>query len=259
MICPSCNNDLMKIPVATDSGSRFDVDHCGRCGGTWFEPYEINRIPYHEVVRIAHLTVWKQKQHLPDHPMHCPHDNHLLEQFHSDSLPAGVHFLRCKFCFGLWATQHSLEVFKKEQEEKVRGEEKPKPRDSVFPALSTILVPLVLIILLFVSTFLTITSLQSQRDLRAAAQSFIQNIQTTAQGSNEIITFETTKDLSSQITYGETFLSQDTKWVSVAPVFNHSIMLTDLKPNTTYSYTITLEDTQNIRYTTPEKTFSTEE
>jgi len=61
MLCPACGNILQKLSVTTKQGGRFEVDHCGRCGGTWFDPYEINRIPYHEVMALSQLTVLPKK------------------------------------------------------------------------------------------------------------------------------------------------------------------------------------------------------
>src|SRR3990167_4556091 len=117
MDCPSCGYQLQKLSVTTTSGGKFDVEHCGRCGGTWFDPYEINRIPYHEVVRLAHLTVLPKKPFVPHRDLFCPRCHKKLDSFHSEAMPRGLRMLRCPKDGGIWATQKTLETFKTYQEE----------------------------------------------------------------------------------------------------------------------------------------------
>src|SRR3989344_6079025 len=114
MFCPSCAYTLQKLEVHTDSGGKFEVDHCGRCGGTWFDPYEINRIPYHEVTQLAQLTVLpKRTENVSINTQLCPHCHTKLVRFTVESIPSGVKLLRCPKDRGIWATQRDLTEFKK--------------------------------------------------------------------------------------------------------------------------------------------------
>lgn len=256
MLCPSCSSDLSKIQVTTSSGGHFDIDHCGRCGGTWFDPYEINRIPYHEVMRLAHLTVWKhQVPSFANQTFHCPRDSHLLEKYQSNSLPAGVVFLRCKYCFGLWATQRALEDFKKKQEEKI---DYYKKAALPFPALSVVFVPALLITLLFFTTLLTILNLQKAKDSRTQAQTLVSHLNVVPFSKTAVsLTFDTSESLASKITFGTSALTRETKWVSAKPATSHKIFLRDLEPDAVYTYTITLTDPSGRSLTTEAQTFTT--
>lgn len=171
-------------------------------------------------------------------------------------MPSGVRFYRCRYCFGLWAGQKALEEFKKVQEQKV---EEAKRENTIFPALSTIFIPALLLLLLFFTTFITIRNLQSARENRIQAQSFLSQTSINPVSESSVaLSFETTASLRTQLTYGKSILTQETKWVSVAPTTFHEVLLSDLAPNTAYSYTITLEDEDGYQYTTEVKSFEVE-
>ena len=101
MFCPNCGYDLQKISVTTSQGGLFDVDHCGFCGGTWFDPYEINRIPYHEVVRLAAVTVLPKKSIAAPKVLHCPRDRRVMKNYYGQAVPAGVRLYWCQQCLAI--------------------------------------------------------------------------------------------------------------------------------------------------------------
>src|SRR3989338_2140713 len=120
MFCPSCGHTLQKLSVSTNSGGKYEVDHCGRCGGTWFDAYEINRIPFHEVAHLAKLTVLPHTPPPGFSQNKCPRCHEVLHSFQPESVPRGVRFLRCHKCHGLLATQKALENFKTKQDETIK-------------------------------------------------------------------------------------------------------------------------------------------
>ncbi len=255
MICPSCGYTLQKLEVTTSGGGKFSVDHCGRCGGTWFDPYEINRIPFHEVIRLAHLTVLPKTQ-MPENDIHrCPHCHKNLIPSHYESMPKGVRMLRCPKCGGIWATQKSLEQFKKHQEEIIK---EYKTSGIAFPSLSVVFVPAILTLLLFVSTFITVTRLQEAKEGRINAMSLIGNPVTIAVTSDSItIFFQTKKEVTSKIFYGTSVFEMNEITVNGKPGTAHNIRLTHLKPNTLYVYKVRIEDENGKSYTTSEYSFMT--
>ncbi|MCL4338290.1 zf-TFIIB domain-containing protein [Patescibacteria group bacterium] len=256
MNCPACSYTLQKLEVTTNSGKRFEVDHCGRCGGTWFDPYELHRTPYHEVMRLANLTVLPKTPIYSTRELLCPHDHKKLELFKSDSIPAGVSLLRCAKCNGIWATQKMLETVKEYQEDSLSEFVQPK---MPFPSLSVVFVPTLLIFLLLASTFTMLTSLQKSNDQRAKAATLLSNIQTISTSSTSItITFQTDIPVSSKISYGTSILEMTTKAISAATARSHLLTLSGLKPDTIYFYTITLTDKKGNSVTTETKSFKTE-
>lgn len=257
MICPSCGNTLQKLDVTTNSGGKFSVDHCGRCGGTWFDPYEINRIPFHEVIRLAHLTV------LPKIPIGeickliCPHCHKVLVPSHYESVPKGVHMLRCPKCGGIWATQKALEEFKKHQEETIK---EYKTKGTPFPALSVVFVPALFAVLLFITTFITVSSLRDAREGRIQAEAMIGNPMTfEVSGSSVTIFFQTRSGVTSEIFYGPSVFEMKNLIINRFPSTTHNIKLTKLNPNTLYVYKLRIKDEKGKSYTSSEYSFMTKQ
>lgn len=254
MLCPSCNNTLQKLSVTTNSSGRFDVDHCGRCGGTWFDPYEINRIPYHEVARLASITVIPKTQITREDTLHCPRDHKLLNYFRGESVPAGVALHRCTKCLGIWATQKALVEFKKHQEELV-SEYKVSRRP--FPALSMIFAPAVALALLLIVTAVTLLNLSNIQNNRSQAAEMVKNISVqNISSSSALVTFQTVSPVKSFITYGETSLDLRSQTISQEFNTTHYTLLTNLNPSTNYQYQLTLKDGKSS-FTTPVAYFTT--
>src|SRR3989338_1716538 len=172
MLCPDCNHLLQKLSVTTKEGGRFDVDHCGRCGGTWFDPYEINRIPYHEVVRLAAVTVLPKKHAASPKVLHCPRDRRVMKNYYGQAVPAGVRLYWCKKCLGIWASQKALEDFKMHQEGSIM---EYKEEEQAFPAISVVFIPAMLTAFLFLLTFATVLTLQNAQESRSIAQQLVTN------------------------------------------------------------------------------------
>lgn len=258
MNCPSCGYLLQKLSVTTNTGGKFSVDHCGRCGGTWFDPYEINRIPFHEVARIAHLTVLPKSPPSPQSslsPLYCPRCHKELIPSHYESVPKGVRMLRCTKCGGIWATQKALEVFKKHQEETIQ---EYKIAGHAFPALSVVFVPALLILFLLISTFVTVTKLQEAQEGRIRAAQLLGEFQTVSISPTSIsITFTTKTALKSRIYYGQSTLELIPQTISSKPSTTHGILLTQLSPNTTYVFYIELEDETGRKIKTALSSFNT--
>lgn len=254
MVCPSCNNTLQKLSVTTNSSGRFDVDHCGRCGGTWFDPYEINRIPYHEVARLASVTVIPKTPISREDILHCPRDHKQLTNFMGESVPAGVALHRCSKCLGIWATQKALVEFKKHQEEVVT---EYKISRKPFPALSMVFAPAVALALLLITTAVILLNLSNIQNNRSQATEMVKNINVQNISSTSLlVTFQTKSRVKSFISYGQTPLDLRSQTISQEFNTTHYTLLTNLKPSTTYQYQLTLNDVKNS-YTTPVNYFTT--
>lgn len=255
MYCPNCGHQLQKVPVSTSQGGRFEVDHCSFCGGTWFDPYEINRIPFHEVISLANLTALPKKQIRKLKKPRCPLDNHTLEPFSGDAVPRNVKLLWCKKCLGIWASQKDLWEFKKHQDETVSAYD---TAEKFFPTLSSVVIPFVTFLFLLVTTFTTIVSLQQVKEERIYAESQITMLQTEKlTPSSVVITFNTQTPATSVLYYGPSSLELTGVSIVKPSSINHSFILEDLKPETDYVYKIKLTDTQGRTYTSDLKIFTT--
>jgi len=248
MFCPVCEYDLQKLTVTTTSGGNFAVDHCGRCGGTWFDPYEINRIPYHEVVRLAGVTVLPKKRVARPKTLLCPLDHKPMNNYYGQAVPAGVRLLWCKKCLGIWASQKALEEFKHHQEGTIM---EYKERERAFPALSVVFVPAMLTAFLFLFTLATVLNLQQARESRIIAQQLVSDIKITQISPTAIsLTFTTSQPVKSWISYGPTRLEMVTKQIAHTFSTRHAIIVTNLKQDTDYLYRLSLEDETVKRFTT---------
>lgn len=255
MICPSCSYILQKFSVTTNEGGRFYVDHCGRCGGTWFDPYEINRIPFHEVVRLAKETVLAQNQRKFKGSNLCPRCHKKLTRLEGESMPKGVILTQCGICHGIWASQKALEEFKKHQNQTV---EEYKVRKRAFPALSMIFVPILTILLLLLSTFATFISTQEAKENRIRASYLIENLSVSQiVPATVTVSFQTKMAVTSQITYGISSFEMKTEIISEKPTAIHAVVLRNLETSSIYIYTITLTDVAGRSFITSEKSFST--
>lgn len=253
--CPSCGYILQQLTVATNSGGKFDVDHCGRCGGTWFDPYEINRIPYHEVMRLAHMTVLPQTPPPMSDFKKCPHCNLVLSQSTTDLVPAGVELLRCPKCHGVWASQKALSTFKHKQDEAVK---EYKSKGMAFPSLAVVFVPAIFTLLLFFSTFVTINRLQDQKDNRTQAEALVNNVNISVISPTDAgISFKTNKPLKSKISYGPSTIEFTEQQLALQPTQIHAGFLRDLKPDTVYIYQITVSGNSGETFTTNPQSFRT--
>lgn len=255
MICPNCQYQLQKLEVMTNNGGKFAVDHCGRCGGTWFDPYEVNRIPYQEVARLANLTVLPKTPIIHAWELLCPRCHTKLGKFHAESLPRGVRMYRCRKCLGIWAGQKALEEFKIKQIETVKTfQTLAKP----FPALSLVFMPAVLVAFLIVSTLITLNQLTVSRDNRTNAGTLINQVSITNITSTSILLYFPSRGKSkSLIVYRDPNYNYRTQIISNKYGETHQIILSGLQANTFYYYYLRLEDAAGKTYTTSEAVFKT--
>lgn len=255
MVCPSCGYILQKLEVHTTSGGRFDVDHCGRCGGTWFDPYEINRIPYHEVLHLAKLTVLPLIQPALLPKRLCPRCHKELVHFSLEATPANTKLLRCSKCHGIWASQKTLQEFKNRQEDTI---EEYKEKGVAFPALSVVFVPALFTVLLFLTTFITINSLQEAHENRTKAVEMVEyEMVTPISNTTVALNLRTNMAVKSSISYGPSTFEMKKEIISASPRNDHNIIITDLNPDTRYIYTLTFEDESGRSFVTEERTFIT--
>jgi len=243
MLCPSCNRTLQKLSVSTAiEGEKFDIDHCGYCGGTWFDPYEINRIPYHEVVRIAKLTVLPLSRENLNGGNLCPGCKKNLVSFHPEHVPQKVFFLRCPSCKGIFSSSKSLEIFTTGNNNRLShaGKQQDTP---IYPALSILFLPAALLILLFVTTFLTAGSLMRRNMERVRAENIIGKFYIYPRNGAEVsIIFTTSVPLKSAVNFGKSAFDFMRKTVSATPSQTHHVIMAGLDSGSQYLFNIEFED-----------------
>jgi len=244
------------IQTETNSGTRFSVDHCGHCGGTWFDPYELESIPFHEVVRLAKLTV-----HPSVYPVqtevHCPICRRVLKFSGTDVTPRNLRLLTCPKCHGVWASHdamENLEVVMKDTE--VESEKLTK--EHIFPSLRVLFFPIASTTLLLLFTFITLNYLELGKENRTIASEMVTSSQVLPVTPDSVtINFATTTPITSFVTYGTSDLEMKTIPISLEPSSTHAVILTDLKPDTVYQYRFIFSDSEKHLFETPTATFHT--
>jgi len=254
MICPTCDHFLQKITVTTTTGGKFEIDHCGYCGGTWFDPYEINRIPYYEVVKLAKDTVLPQKSFFYHGSHKCPLCGIKLNPYHPEIVPVKVKFLRCPKCHGVFATQKDLENFKLSQEEKIK---EYKSKNTAFPSLSVVFLPTLFLVLIIFTTLITLSQINQTQEQEAKAEEIIQSVQTIPLSETEVyLIFQTKIPVKAKFSYGVSLDKFSSITISPKLSNHHQIMLKNLKTDALYFYQIILEDEKGEIFKTEIKTFS---
>lgn len=111
MHCPNCRHILTKVQL-----DHIEVEHCNNCGGTIFEPNEINRLTDHDVERLSML---KQNDVISGGDKVSPSDGSIMTRIDSDSIPLHVTLLQSKTTGEVFAYLDDLVEFKKAQEAKI--------------------------------------------------------------------------------------------------------------------------------------------
>lgn len=257
MHCPICHNILQQLEVTTNHGKKFSVDHCGRCGGTWFDPYQIHRIPFHEVVRLAHITVLPKIPRIFKDNLLCPLCHKTLEPLQVDGKPAGTQLMKCHRCSGIWATQKALEMMEEFQSD-TQSPPSPDQNLSPFRSVKVMFAPVLFLVVFLYATFLTVSSLQQTQNSRIYASSQILSLKVIPQQSGSVfISFQTDSPVQSEIQFGLSLLELSSLPISVAPQTNHQQFIQGLNPNTTYIYRIRLFDNSGNSMNKEEEKFIT--
>lgn len=258
MTCPSCNQSLYSLNSESTIGTRISLDHCGNCGGTWFDPNELFSLPHYEVVRLAKMTVSNRSLsnlHFSKDELLCPRDRAHLITLDTDTTPKDLRFFECPRCHGIWGTAQALSHFAQSVE---KNSQTDSDHEKIFPDTTISLAPLLALTLLFFATFVTLYSFKKTQENRTQAQTLITSISTIPIGSTTILlSLRTSVAVTSEISYGTSRLTMINQIIDTKPGTIHQITLNKLSPNTPYIYTLTLTDALGNSYTTPVYVFRT--
>jgi len=111
MHCPNCRHILTKVDL-----SGIEVDHCNSCGGTIFEPNEINRITEKDAQKLG---LMKQTDVISAGDKISPRDGSIMKRLDAKSIPKHVTLLQSESTGEIFAFADDLIEFKKAQDAKV--------------------------------------------------------------------------------------------------------------------------------------------
>lgn len=239
LICPDCGSTLWPREILTAPGGRIQVDHCPTCRGTWFDHWEINRLPRQAAEEIFRSHPRKPGGFFQGSGL-CPHCGIPLIPLKSESVPEEVTLFTCHQCQGNWISQTQLIKLKKAQEEKITLF---KIKKIPLPSIYSVLIPLLIFAFLGATTLLTAWQIRQTQKEQIRAQAFLGAPQViTLTPSSVKVIFATSFPTISQIEYQTAGGAKITLPVSSTPTTIHQITLRHLKAQTSYNYRLLVQD-----------------
>lgn len=140
MLCPNCDTELKIVKVNSQSkGFVLEIEQCSKCGGLWFDKYELYQIPSNEAKKINYLDIKSiNSRHKIKKDLKCPKDKSNLEILKDSHLPKNVAISFCHKCNGIWLNKGDLHNFKKKIESKKQSTDfKPLVEATLGPSRSS--------------------------------------------------------------------------------------------------------------------------
>ena len=111
LICPECGNGLKQVYAEANYGRVLLLDQCDKCGGIWFDSWELYYLKDAEAKRLDSIDTNKLFGTIPSQNGAglCPRcSSATLEPFQDPNLPADSKIQKCPACNGLWMNRGEL-------------------------------------------------------------------------------------------------------------------------------------------------------
>lgn len=109
VLCPNGDGNLRPVTAPGRLGSAILLDQCDRCGGIWFDRFELYQIDEREAAGIDSLdtSALRSPRGRQDHPL-CPQCRSPLSVFRDANIPKNIQMLICDACGGFWLNHGAL-------------------------------------------------------------------------------------------------------------------------------------------------------
>jgi Zn-finger nucleic acid-binding protein len=109
-LCPDCRAPLREVTARARSGYLLALDQCPRCGGLWFDRWELFPLDHQEVAKLDSVDPDRlMSEHpAPSEPGPCPRCAIPLRLFGDPVLPPDARIARCFVCEGMWLQRGEL-------------------------------------------------------------------------------------------------------------------------------------------------------
>ena len=107
--CPDCASTMHHVSARAKTGYMLALDQCKRCGGIWFDRWELFPLHDDEVANLEGIDAELLLK--PDDnngPGRCPRCGIPLLIFNDANLPADALIERCRVCEGMWLQRGEL-------------------------------------------------------------------------------------------------------------------------------------------------------
>lgn len=107
--CPNDDGVLRRVSALSRLGQTIAIDQCDRCGGIWFDRFELFQVDEKEAVRLDSVDSQTLSYPIGEHkqPL-CPKCGQPLTVFRDPNIPANIQILICSGCEGLWLNHGAL-------------------------------------------------------------------------------------------------------------------------------------------------------
>lgn len=255
LLCPNCNHSLTPLTFNTKAHGRLEIEHCYFCGGVWFEHFDINRLPLHEAIYLSRMATKEDLSRITPSNK-CPRDQNQLRELRSESIPSDITVLTCPSCKGNFVSKSELVPLKKAQKVKL---DYFKTWKMPLPAISSVLIPGLLIFTLTAGVFLTVQNVRKTQEARIKAQEIIEKPTIVISERNTVlVSFSTSVPTIATITYqGSVDKEMHTLPVSLEKQKTHLVTLQNLTAQTTYTLKIYVEEIPGEIISSPTYSFTT--
>ena len=121
VLCPECETETKEVALRTSFGTFVKLDQCQRCGGIWFDAWELyaigNSPDYGKLSRPDMEKLWKK--HLTEGKFLCPKCGIPLMKVQDKNLPEEINLRRCNFCGGIWLNYLDFKIYQEWRSEKI--------------------------------------------------------------------------------------------------------------------------------------------
>ena len=107
--CPNDDGYLHQVAAHTRLGAAVLVDQCDRCGGIWFDRFELFQLDEKDAAGLDPVDEQslRDPQGAHEQPL-CPKCSQPLTTFHDANIPISIQMLYCGACEGFWLNHGAL-------------------------------------------------------------------------------------------------------------------------------------------------------
>jgi len=119
MICPNDKAEMHQVKVESHYGQPIILDQCNKCGGLWFDKFELHRTKLGEAEKIELLDsaiLWTHSN-IQNPELVCPKDQAKLVRFNDQYFPKGIIVERCPVCDGFWLNRGEFSKYQQIRQE----------------------------------------------------------------------------------------------------------------------------------------------
>jgi len=119
-LCPECESEMKEVALQTSFGTFVKLDQCQRCGGIWFDAWELYALgsspDYKQLNRPDIDKLWKK--YPSGGKFLCPRCGIPLTRIQDRNLPEEINLRRCNFCGGIWLNYLDFKIYQEWRNEK---------------------------------------------------------------------------------------------------------------------------------------------